>query len=114
MTTSPVDIMMMIRESDSNISSLLDPTSTKNEYMPKYNTNIYMFIFLSLLYGMISVISVVGNCLIIYVVAKNKRMKNVTNYFISNLALADVVIGMFVTPFQVRLLYSFRMCDDAS
>ena len=70
-----------------------------------YNTNIYMFIFLSALYGLISFISVVGNCLIIYVVAKNKRMQNVTNYFISNLALADVVIGMFATPFQVSSLY---------
>ena len=69
-----------------------------------YNTNIYMFIFLSALYGLISFISVVGNCLIIYVVAKNKRMQNVTNYFISNLALADVVIGMFATPFQVSRL----------
>ena len=63
-----------------------------------------MFIFLSALYGLISFISVVGNCLIIYVVAKNKRMQNVTNYFISNLALADVVIGMFATPFQVSSL----------
>ena len=85
---------------DNNFSSAIKNTS---EILPKYTTNIYMFIFLSLLYGLISVISVVGNCLIIYVVAKNKRMQNVTNYFISNLALADVVIGMFVTPFQVKI-----------
>lgn len=86
-----------------NDNNLSYANTNSSEILPKYTTNIYMFIFLSLLYGMISVISVVGNCLIIYVVAKNKRMQNVTNYFISNLALADIVIGMFVTPFQVKI-----------
>lgn len=69
----------------------------------EYKTSVALFVFLSILYGAISFVSVTGNCLIIFVVLRNKKMKNVTNYFISNLALADVVIGMFATPFQVSL-----------
>lgn len=67
------------------------------------NENIFIMLFLSLLYGSISVISVFGNALIIIVVLKNKRMKSVTNYFITNLALADIVIGVFAAPFQVKI-----------
>ena len=61
----------------------------------------YLTAFLAVAYGTISVLSVFGNGLIIWAVLGNKRMHNVTNYFISNLALADVVIGVFATPFQV-------------
>ena len=61
----------------------------------------YLPAFLAIAYGTISVLSVFGNGLIIWAVLGNKRMHNVTNYFISNLALADVVIGVFATPFQV-------------
>jgi hypothetical protein len=52
-------------------------------------------------YYTISIVSVLGNVLIIYVVAKNKRMHNMTNYFITNLAFVDIIISVFSTPFQV-------------
>ena len=56
---------------------------------------------LSFFYGSISVMAVVGNCLVMWIVATSRRMQNVTNCFIANLALADIVIGLFVIPFQV-------------
>ncbi|KAJ9594923.1 hypothetical protein L9F63_013783 [Diploptera punctata] len=56
---------------------------------------------LSLFYGSISVIAVVGNSLVMWIVATSRRMQNVTNCFIANLALADIVIGLFAIPFQV-------------
>jgi leucokinin receptor len=56
---------------------------------------------LSFFYGSVSVMAVVGNCLVMWIVATSRRMQNVTNCFISNLALADIVIGLFVIPFQV-------------
>ncbi|XP_069686443.1 tachykinin-like peptides receptor 99D isoform X2 [Periplaneta americana] len=57
---------------------------------------------LSLCYGTISVVAVVGNSLVIWIVATSRRMQNVTNCFISNLALADIVIGLFAIPFQFQ------------
>ncbi|XP_046980236.1 prolactin-releasing peptide receptor-like isoform X1 [Schistocerca americana] len=57
---------------------------------------------LSLCYGSISVLAVVGNALVMWIVATSRRMQNVTNCFIANLALADIVIGLFAIPFQFQ------------
>lgn len=57
---------------------------------------------LSVCYGSISVLAVVGNALVMWIVATSRRMQSVTNCFIANLALADIVIGLFAIPFQVK------------
>ena len=66
--------------------------------VPWYTTAIFVFLFSTL-----SVIAVSGNSLITYTILKYKRMRNVTNYFICNLAIADIVIGLFSIPFQVNI-----------
>ena len=58
-------------------------------------------IFFSIIYYSISLFSVFGNLLIIIAVVWNKHMQNVTNIFIVNLAIADIIISLFSTPFQV-------------
>ena len=59
-------------------------------------------VLLAILYGSISLIAVLGNGLVIFVIAKNRKMQTITNIFIANLALADVIIGMFSIPFQFQ------------
>lgn len=66
-----------------------------------YEVPIGIIVLLSIFYGSISIIAVIGNSLVIWIVATTRAMQTVTNLFIANLALADVVIGMFVIPFQV-------------
>ena len=66
----------------------------------------YQIILLSFAYGIISLLSVLGNTSIIYIVIRNRRMHSVTNYFICNLALADCLVACFAVPFQVS--YSHR------
>ena len=61
-----------------------------------------LIIVLSLLYGTISVVTIVGNALVILVIAKNRPMRTVTNFFIANLSVADVIIGFFGIPFQFQ------------
>lgn len=58
-------------------------------------------VILSICYGSISVLAIVGNSLVMWVVTTTRRMQNMTNFFIANLALADIIIGLFVIPFQV-------------
>jgi hypothetical protein len=65
----------------------------------------YQVILLSFAYGIISLLSVVGNSSIIYIVIRNRRMHSVTNYFICNLALSDCLVACFAVPFQVSLSY---------
>ena len=59
-------------------------------------------VLLAVLYGSISLVAVLGNGLVIFVIVKNRKMQTVTNIFIANLALADVIIGLFSTPFQFQ------------
>ncbi|KAG7299486.1 hypothetical protein JYU34_016448 [Plutella xylostella] len=81
-----------------------------------YDVPTGMIVLLSFLYGSISVLAVVGNFLVMWVVATSRRMQSVTNCYIANLALADIVIGLFAVPFQFqaallqRWLLPFFMC----
>ena len=52
-----------------------------------------IIILLCTLYGTISLISVVGNALVIWVVASSHHMQNVTNFFIANLG-TDISLDM--------------------
>ena len=43
-------------------------------------------------------LGVVGNSLIVWIVLFNPSMRNVTNYFIVNLAVADILVCVFCLP----------------
>jgi hypothetical protein len=61
-----------------------------------------LLILLSILYGSISLTAVIGNSLVIWIVVTTRQMHTVTNFFIGNLAMADVIIGLFAIPFQFQ------------
>lgn len=67
-----------------------------------YDVSTGNFILLSIFYGTISILAVLGNMLVIFIVRSSRQMHTVTNFFIANLALADVTIGLFVIPFQFQ------------
>ena len=48
------------------------------------------------LYSIIFVISLVGNIMVCYVVSRRMKMKTVTNYFIMNLAIADLLYTLCI------------------
>ncbi|GAB0098112.1 neuropeptide F receptor [Sergentomyia squamirostris] len=58
-----------------------------------------------LLYTIIFILGVVGNLLVCYVVFMNKAMQTVTNFFITNLALSDILLCILAVPFTP--LYTF-------
>uniref|UniRef100_T1JJB5 G-protein coupled receptors family 1 profile domain-containing protein n=1 Tax=Strigamia maritima TaxID=126957 RepID=T1JJB5_STRMM len=58
-----------------------------------------------LLYTIIFTVGIFGNVLVCYVVIRNKNMQTVTNVFITNLALSDVLLCVLGVPFTP--LYSF-------
>lgn len=76
-------------------------TDGSDGYDDLYDPPLAVIVFLSLCYGSISVAAVAGNGLVIWVILTSRRMRNVTNYYIANLALADIAIGMFAIPFEV-------------
>lgn len=56
-------------------------------------------------YTAIFVIGITGNVLVCYVVCRNKAMHTVTNLFITNLALSDILLCFLAVPFTP--LYTF-------
>lgn len=68
-----------------------------------YDVPFGLIMLLSMFYGSISLLAVIGNSLVIWIVLTTRQMQTVTNLFIVNLAFADVIIGVFAIPFQVGL-----------
>ncbi|XP_014599240.1 PREDICTED: neuropeptide Y receptor isoform X1 [Polistes canadensis] len=50
------------------------------------------------LYFTIFIVALIGNGLVCYVVCSSPRMHTVTNYFIVNLAISDILISVFCIP----------------
>ncbi|XP_063786645.1 neuropeptide Y receptor type 2-like [Pseudophryne corroboree] len=52
-------------------------------------------------YSLIILLGLVGNSLVIYIILKYKNMKTVTNFFIANLAVADLMVDSLCLPFTL-------------
>ena len=82
------------------------------------NINVYMKAFKLTLYGIIFLVSAIGNILVCVIIFKKRRMKTVTNYFILNLAFADLTLTLICIPFDIpvqemnyRWPYGSFMCN---
>ena len=69
--------------------------------VPLIRQPVHMIIIFSIAYGLVFIFAVVGNFLVIAVIFKTPAMRNVTNYFILNLAFADILVAVFVLPITV-------------
>ncbi|XP_030571046.1 prolactin-releasing peptide receptor [Drosophila novamexicana] len=67
--------------------------------------NQFVQIFFYVLYTTVFVLGVFGNVLVCYVVLRNRAMQTVTNIFITNLALSDILLCVLAVPFTP--LYTF-------
>ena len=85
---------------ESNASFNNSTVADSEEEIDIYEIPNSIVIILSMLYGIIILTALFGNALVIYVVIASPRMRTVTNFYIANLAFADVTIAMFATPFQ--------------
>ncbi|KAM9324853.1 neuropeptide Y receptor type 4-2-like [Gastrophryne carolinensis] len=57
--------------------------------------------FLGTSYSLITVLCLLGNSSLIYVLCRGKKKANVTHILIANLAFSDILIGIFCLPFTV-------------
>ncbi|KAM9445225.1 neuromedin-K receptor [Clarias gariepinus] len=58
----------------------------------------------SVAYGCVTLVSVFGNLVVIWIIVAHKRMRTVTNSFLLNLAVADASVAALNTP--VNLVYA--------
>ncbi|XP_065295236.1 neuromedin-K receptor-like isoform X1 [Dermacentor albipictus] len=67
-----------------------------------YEVPVEVIVLLSVCYGAISLVAVVGNTFVLWIVATSRRMRTETNYLIANLAISDIIIGLFSIPFHFQ------------
>ena len=67
-------------------------------------TVLYLFL---MAYVIIFFVGVGGNLLVCWIVVRNNHMRTVTNYFIMNLAMSDILLCVFCLPFT-PLYYYFQ------
>uniref|UniRef100_A0A670I8J1 Neuropeptide FF receptor 1 n=1 Tax=Podarcis muralis TaxID=64176 RepID=A0A670I8J1_PODMU len=98
-----------IHPGDTSCPTNSSPSFTRNEsrsqiYRGNYTFSSYyqhsspvaaMFI---VAYVCIFFVCMVGNMLVCFIVLKNRQMRTVTNIFILNLAISDVLVGIFCMP----------------
>ena len=79
-----------------------------DELAPNYlKLPLHMMIIYTLAYSTIFCVGVVGNGLLICLVSVNRSMQTVTNFFIVNLAVADILVCFFCLPITlITNLYS--------
>lgn len=58
----------------------------------------YIYTTVSLLYTLIFLCGIMGNALVIFVVCRNKDMRSSTNYFLTNLSVADLMVIIVCMP----------------
>lgn len=68
------------------------------EYYDILRHPLYMIIIYSMAYTIIMIVAIVGNLMVVAVVARNKCMHTVINYFIVNLAIADIMVALICLP----------------
>ncbi|XP_045125313.1 neuropeptide SIFamide receptor-like [Portunus trituberculatus] len=63
-----------------------------------YRHSLEIAVLLCFSYVLVFILGLVGNCFVIAVVFRTPRMRTPTNYFIVNLAMADVLVVVFCLP----------------
>lgn len=94
--TDPSDIYM--NSSLLNISTSNTTNLTSMTYYPYYQHSLPVAASLTIAYLFIFLLCMVGNGLVCLIVLENRRMRTVTNLFIFNLAVSDLLVGVFCIP----------------
>lgn len=58
----------------------------------------WLTICFSIMFVILITTTIIGNMLVILSLLTTKRLRSVTNYFVFNLAVTDLLVGLFVMP----------------
>lgn len=70
----------------------------KPKDMPLVKQTMVMIVLLSVAYTLVFLLAIVNNSLVVAVIYRVPQMRNVTNYFLANLAIADITVSIINLP----------------
>ncbi|XP_041644130.1 neuropeptide FF receptor 1 like 2 [Cheilinus undulatus] len=80
-------------------STLVGVTNVTNiTFSPYYQHSVFVAATYILVYSFIFLLCMAGNILVCVIVLESHRMRSVTNLFILNLAISDLLVGIFCIP----------------
>lgn len=108
-----MDIRQVIHANDTfNITSSL-PTISSNVRIYTVSEKLILLLY----FFAVMAISVFGNAFVVIIIIKNRQLHTITNFFIVNVAIADILVGALVMPFtifavitSVHRLTDYRWC----
>lgn len=94
-----------VANAGNNATGVTDSTSATDrdidyDYYPEDELRVSMSlaILLCVAYGLVFVVGIIGNSFVVAVVFRSPRMRTPTNFFIANLAVADLLVVLFCLP----------------
>jgi len=75
-----------------------DNSTTSTQPSDDYFSFFLYEVAVPILYGIVTVLGVIGNSLVIYVIVSKERMRTVTNFLLLNLAIADLSFVVVIPP----------------
>lgn len=83
-----------------NLTSTLSPMNSTNSTTPMVMLReTWVRAVLITLYAFVFILGLSGNILVVFVVVRNRTMQTITNIFISNLAVSDIMMCLLAVPF---------------
>ncbi|XP_078577734.1 neuropeptide FF receptor 2-like [Branchiostoma floridae x Branchiostoma japonicum] len=81
--------------------------------LPRYKHGAAVTGLIIMSYALVFLLCVVGNVIVCGVVIKTPRLRTVTNYFILNLAVSDLLVAIFCMPFTLveHILPAYQFGD---
>lgn len=102
--TSNASSMGNISELLANLTSTtfsptVDPSSS--DYVWPSGYNITTIVIAAVVVTILMILIVIGNLLVIIAILTEKSLKNIQNWFIASLAVADFSLGLIIMPFSL-------------
>ncbi|RWS03742.1 tachykinin-like peptides receptor 86C, partial [Dinothrombium tinctorium] len=86
---------------------MMDNSTISGNIHRPFVPRLWVQLLWSLAFGVMLLVAVVGNVTVIWIVVCHKNMRNVTNFFLLNLTVADLMMATFNASFNfVYMLHS--------
>jgi len=85
--------------SDAPSRPVLRGATDAGELVEAAGAQTWLIVVFVTFYGVVFLLGLFGNSLVVYVVARNRTMQTIPNIFITNLAVADVMMCLLAVPF---------------